>query len=74
MRRQPLELVLEHVIGRAALERLDGDLLAERPGDEDEGCRGSEFARDVEGVQAVEGRQEIIGQDQIPGPAVTWHP
>ena len=63
--RQPVEPLLGDVVGRPILQRLDGDILAERPGDEDEGNRRAVRPRDGEGAQAVEGRQDVVGQDQV---------
>ncbi len=60
--RQPL---LEDVVGRADLQRIDRDLLAQRAGDEDEREFGPPFQGDLQGREPVERRQGQIRQHQV---------
>jgi hypothetical protein len=62
---QALEALLQHVIRRAPLQRLDRDLLAEGAGNEDEGRRWAEPPGHGERAQAIEGGQHVIGQNEI---------
>ena len=65
--RQSIEALLRHVIGGTALQRLDGDVLAEGAGDEDEGDVGAGLAGDGEGAQAVEGWGGLSGISCVGG-------
>ncbi len=64
-RREAVDPVLEHVVGRPLLEALDGDLLAHHPRDEQEGGVGSVVPGDLQSREAVEAGQGVIGQDQV---------
>src|SRR6266446_7527502 len=64
-RHQPRSAFLENIIDGALLQRLDGALLADRAGDEDEGRVGTARFGDLQRVGAVETRQSVIGQDEI---------
>src|SRR5207244_3216652 len=56
-RNQAGEPLLEHVVRGAASYRLDGRLLAERSGEEDQGKVLRALASQLQGCQAVEGWQ-----------------
>ncbi len=58
--RQPHEVALEDVVGRAVLQRPDGVVLAEGSGDEDERDIGDDLARDPERAHAVELRHAEV--------------
>jgi hypothetical protein len=64
-RYQPRPAVLEHVIDGALLQRLDGALLADGAGDEDERCFGTAQSGDLQSVDTVEARQRVVGQDHV---------
>src|SRR5882762_6008991 len=64
-RHEPRPAFLEHIIDGALLQRLDGALLADRAGDEDEGRVGTLRSGDLQRVRAVETRQSVIGQDEV---------
>jgi hypothetical protein len=64
---QALHPVLDEVILRAGLEGLDCALLADRPGEEDEGGPGNLLLDDLEGIQPGEGAEGEIGEHQVVG-------
>ncbi len=64
-RHQPRSILLQYIIDRALLERLDGAFLADGAGDEYEGCVGAQQLRDLQRIGAVESRQCVVGQDEI---------
>ncbi len=64
-RRKALEPFLHHVIGGARFEALDGALLAERPGDEDERDLQAALPQQTKRAQPVEIRKIIVGEDQL---------
>ncbi len=64
-RTEPREIVLEHVVHGALMQRLDGTLLADRAGHEDEGHVGRELARNRQRGESIESRQAQIRQDQM---------
>ena len=64
-RRQPHEVALEDVVGRAVLQGPDGVILAQGSGDEDERDVGDDFARDPERAHAVELRHGEVGEDDM---------
>ena len=63
--RQPLQALLQHVIGRAALEHLDRVLFAEQPRHEDERRIGRALDRDRQRFDAGEGRHDEVGEDHV---------
>ena len=63
--RQSLEVGLEHVVDGAALQGIDGALLADRAREEDERNVRRELLRHFEGREAVETGQGEIGQDDV---------
>ena len=64
-RHQARHVGLEHVIVGTALQRIDGALLADGSGEEDERNVGFHFPRDFQRGNAVETRQREIGKDQV---------
>jgi hypothetical protein len=62
---QARPVLLEHIIDGALFQRLDGALLADGAGDEDEGCVGPPRSGDLQCVHAVETRQSVVGQNQV---------
>ena len=56
--------MLEHIIGGAGLQGLDCRLLAQGPGDEDEGQVGAALAGIGEGGEAIIGGQGIVREDE----------
>src|SRR4029077_428075 len=64
-RKQANEVVLQDVVSGAALDRVDGGLLADRPRDEDEGRVRAYLARPCERSHAGEARHRKIGQDHL---------
>ena len=63
--RQALQPVLQHVVGRAALQRFDRAFLAERAGDEDEGNVGRVLQQDLQRRETVEAGQRVVGEHQV---------
>lgn len=59
------EGAFEDEIGGAVAEGLDGGLLAEGAGDEDEGDAGAEFAFEGEGGVAVDAGEVEVGEDEV---------
>jgi len=59
------ELVLEHVIRRAALEGLDREVLPHRARDEDERNVRTLVPRDGQRRETVEIRQPVVGKDHV---------
>ena len=57
--------VLQHVVGRPVPERLDGQLLAEGAGQEDERHARLPLPRQPQGGRPVERRQQVVGQDHV---------
>jgi hypothetical protein len=64
-RDDPREALLEDVVGRADLERLDRHFLAQRSGDEDERHLRKLLDGEVQGGKAVEVGQREVGEDQV---------
>ena len=69
---QPQEAlwVLQHVVVEPALERLDRDLLAERPGAEDHRALRPALLERLEQQQPVGEAERVVGDDQIVGPGL----
>jgi hypothetical protein len=63
--RQAAEAVLQHVIGGAPLQRIDGAVLAERAGDEDERQLCVVLADDFQRLESAETRQREIRQHDV---------
>src|SRR5690606_33825700 len=63
--RQSLQAIFEHVVGRAALQRLDRALFAERARDEQERRVGTALERDPERLQPVESGERIVSENQM---------
>ncbi|MNV17776.1 hypothetical protein D3C71_1085730 [compost metagenome] len=64
---QALQARFDHIVARAALECLHGELFGERAGNEDEGNMGGDLAGQGEGGVAIEAWQHVVGQDHIEG-------
>ena len=64
-RRQPRHIGLQHVVIGAALQRVDGALLADGAGQEDERCVRRHLLRDFQRRDAIEAGQGEIGEDEI---------
>src|SRR5690606_12579821 len=62
---QPLQPVFEDVVGRAALERFDGALLAERARHEDERYAWAQLLCDSQCCQTVESREGVVGEHEV---------
>jgi len=63
--RQPAQVMLQDVVRRAALQRLDGVLLADRSRYEDEGNVRAQIARQRQGAHAAEARHAEVRQDHL---------
>ena len=57
--------MLEDVIIDAALDALDGQLFAERAGDENQGNVEAEFTREIQDVDARPIGKAIVGKDDV---------
>ena len=64
-RHQALRVALQDVVDRAALQGLDGALLADGAGKEDEGNPGRFRARNGERRHAIEGGQAEVREDEV---------
>ena len=64
-REQPQQPVLEHVVGGAAFQCLDGRVLANGAGDENKGDCGVPFPRQRQRIPPVETGHGVIKQDEI---------
>ncbi len=73
-RPQPGQPLLEHVIRGAVLQGLDGCLLAQGAGDEEEGGLGTFLLCGRESGQAVVGRKRVVGQDEVGGEVAELRP
>jgi len=62
---QPLRITLQDVVNRAALQSLDGSLLADGPGKEDEGNPGRFGTCNGERRHAIEAGQTEVRQYEI---------
>ncbi len=65
--RQPRQVSLEHVILRAGAHRLDGVVLSDGAGDDDEGQVRLRGLDDGQGIAPTEARHGPIADHQIPG-------
>src|SRR5690348_15089081 len=63
--RKPLEPAFHHVVRGPRLDAFDRALLAERPGDENEGNFQAAFLEYAERTQAVETRKVVVGEDEF---------
>jgi hypothetical protein len=66
-RAQARQVALEHVIVGARLHGLDGLLLADVPGDDDERHVDLPFLQDLESVEPPPARQAIVRDHRVPG-------
>ena len=62
---QAHEIVLEHIVGGAALQRPDRILFADRAGDEDERSVRRYFPGERERLHAIEARHRKIRKDHV---------
>jgi len=62
---QALHPVLEHIVGGTGLHRLDGEVLADGAGEEDEGGVGQLRVRELQGLEPAEARQLEVGKDEV---------
>ncbi len=63
--RQAAEAALQHVVGGAALQRIDGAIFTEGAGHEHEGQPHVVLPHDLERFETAEARQREIGQDDV---------
>jgi hypothetical protein len=64
-RAQPMQVVLEYVIGRSLGEHLNGFFFADRPRNKNKGDFGRPHPGHLQGGQAVEQGQLEIGKDDL---------
>ena len=57
--------VFQQIVGGAAFHGRDGVILADRPGDDDEGNVEPALARERQRAQRVEPGQRVIGDDDV---------
>ena len=69
---EPHHLVLEHVIPRAGLDRLDGPVLLHRPGKQNERGVGHSLLRQSQRLKPVERLQRKVRQDQVEVPELEF--
>ena len=67
---EPGEPSFEDEIARSRLERVDGRLLADRPGDEDDRQVNPPLLDEGEDARGVEARHRVIRDDEVPGLAL----
>ena len=66
-RHEPGILTLEEEVVGACLQRLHRLLLADHPGDDDEGEVQPALLDEAQSVEAGKGRQAVVGKDRVPG-------
>jgi len=64
-RHQALQPALQYVVGGACLETLDGDLLADGAGNEDERKVEILCPQQAQRGQPVEGGEGVVGEDEV---------
>ena len=62
---QPLQAMLEHIVGGTALESLDGYLLTSFAGDHNKGHTRVGLSCQLQGRDIVKGRNRIACEDQV---------
>ena len=66
-RLQAPQVFLQHVVGGTALQRVDGDVLADRAGDEDERNVRRYRRHHAQGILAAESRHRIVAEHDMRG-------
>jgi hypothetical protein len=62
---EPPKVLLEDVVSGAVLHALDGQILAQRSGDKDEGKVWPPLAGETQGLEPIETRQGMTGEDEV---------